>query len=245
MKSLKPGPDCPDFCGPEDRCHTKALEGDVKFVSLIALFLAGVPAFADVFTLDSEFRGWITSTDVGDGTSSANNYYAGIDASFNNGEELRNWFEFDLSSVTGTVTSATLELASGTYLSSQPSETFQLTSLPSSFGFADLGTGTFYASQVYSSLDNSTTVAIALDAAAITDINAGGTFGMGGRLTSLVESIPGSQNEAIFDQISGFPSQAQLIVNTSGTGPVAPEPASLLLFATGLAAVQALRRARQ
>jgi len=218
------------------------------FAVLTAILLSCIPALADTFTLSTANRGWITSTGTSNGTSGANSYYTGIDFSYNAGAELRDWFSFDLSTVSGTITSATIQVASGTYIPYQTtSETLQLTSVAAQ-DFADLGTGTVYGTQVYSAAENAQTVTITLDAAAITALNnnAGGTFELGGRLTSLQQTAPGTANEAIFSTVSGDPAQVQLVLNTTGTGGGgqgnAPEPASMLLFITVLAAIPLLRK---
>jgi hypothetical protein len=225
-------------------------------ISFIALLLASLPGFADSLnTLPTEERGWIsclsdacTGAQSTNGTQDDNSYYAGIEESFGgDGAEFRNWFEFDLSSIGGTVTSATLQIDTGTYIPYETtSETYQLSSLPSAFGFNDLGTGAVYATQAYTAADDGVTLTITLDAAAIADIQAdeGGAFGLGGLITTLQQTIAGTADEAVFSSVNGDPTQVELNVYTSNSGPAAPEPASLPLFAAGLGAIWVLWRAQ-
>ena len=221
-----------------------------------AILLAGIPAFADVFTLQTGDRGWATSTGgfntVAGNPSPILNYFAGIDFSNNAGAELRNWFQFDLSTITGTVVSASLQIDTGTPIFYQTSsETFQLTSLPSTFNlsnpgnsFSGLGTGSVYATQDYNA-SSASTLTITLDSAAIADLNndlSVGTFGLSGRVTTLQQTAPGTADEALFTYGGGDPTNVELLVTTTTA---APEPASVFLFMAGLGALQMLRRNRQ
>ncbi len=71
--------------------------------------------------------------------------------------------------------------------------TYQITSIPSVFGFNDLGTGTVYGSRVYTAADGAnspahpegTSQSITLDVAGISAIVSNTTFGIGGRITTL------------------------------------------------------------
>ena len=210
---------------------------------ITSFLLAATPALGNVFTLDTLNRGWITAGGADNGNSVGNSYYAGIDFSSNAGLELRNWFQFDLSPVSGTVSSASLVIDTGHFNApgSVTSENYQLTSLGSSFGFADLGTAALYGSRVYTRTDALAIRTIALNASAISSIQSFGVFGLGGRLTTLLQS---TADEAIFSGISGSPSNVQLVVTTSDQAGT-PEPASVLFVLSGLAVITRLRRVRQ
>ena len=212
----------------------------MRRLSFVFLIIGALPAAGATFTFDSLNRGWIVSDGSANNGQSGNSYFAGIDATDHSGLELRDWFTFDVSTLTGTVQSATLRLETGTV--KEPlaitSETYQVTSIPVSFGFADLGTGGFYGCRVYNASDSLTTQAIDLNSDAFGLIGSGGTFSLGGRITTLTQA---AVDEAVFTGISGDPANVQLIVVTSdvvGT----PEPATCLLGLTGLAAILLRRR---
>ncbi len=130
-----------------------------------------------------------------------------------------------------------------TSLSQSPNITYQLTSLGGTCGFADLGTGTFYGSRAYSADDSFELRSIALNQAAMNAIAAasGGSFFLGGRISFTVTFGAEEPNQLIFGGSDGPP---QLIINYSeGGGPAeTPEPASILLVATGLLGVAARSR---
>ena len=113
---------------------------------------------------------------------------------------LRNFFTFDLSSLTGTVVSARLEVVRYFYDSPDDSETLGLfdvstdaATLNNNTGtsatiFNDLGTGVSYGTFVVNRYTHSSTETLifSLNAAAIADINAAsGFFSIGGSLQSL------------------------------------------------------------
>ncbi len=166
--------------------------------STVILCLPAAPQTAT--TLTATDSGWFDS----DGSSVAyaanphfGNYAVGWDpVDFSDAVALRDFFVFDLTGVSGTIVSATLNLympapspdqtGSG-YLSYEPSEPYQLTSTSTSIAnltgiyttgssiglaiFKTLGTGTVFASTTVSAADEGTTVTIALNAAALTFLN--------------------------------------------------------------------------
>jgi hypothetical protein len=119
--------------------------------------------------------------------------------------EFRDFFTFAIPQLDGPVISAILKLSSaGVSTVDSPSMIYQITSIPSMFGFNDLGTGTFYGSRVYTAADGANSPAhpegtdqsIILDAAGIAAIISNTTFGIGGRITTIG---PNPTNEFIFD----------------------------------------------
>lgn len=171
----------------------------------IALLLLGaLPGLAGTIVLTDDSRGWVTpnpapppgGVTTGDappnnGTSAGNSYAAGLSLGFG---QFRDWFEFDIPSLPGLVTSATLSLdqPAGTVAVGIPSSTvghfgpqttYTLYGLPSiPTGFSDFLNGSVYGSATLDSTSNGTVVDIALDAAAIDAIAAAGgdVFLLGG-----------------------------------------------------------------
>jgi len=160
------------------------------------------------------------------------------------GDTLRDFFTFDLSSLTSSdvVTSATLKLMHGTDSSNLPSgpETIEFfhvstdaATLNNNVGtsaaiFNDLGTGTSFGSfDVPTGVSASTIDSFAFNASAISTINAskGGFFSVGGDLTSQDGS------DFLFRISDGA---QQLVLNVESTSPAVPEPSSLVLFSLGL-----------
>src|SRR5690606_6871505 len=121
--------------------------------------------------------------------------------------ERRSFFVFDLSSVTGTIGSATLRLFNPFlspflpgYVSPDPAELLNIydvsppadvvrQGLAGTSGFADLGGGTLFGSRLVSAADNGTIVEITLNSAAIAALNAAtGLFALGGALGTIDSS---------------------------------------------------------
>ena len=158
--------------------------------------------------------------------------------------EARSFFVFDLSGVTGTITAATLRLATNpsfsAYISPDPSETFALfdvatpiaTLTGGSGGFADLGTGTVLGTFLANSSIGSQ-VDINLDASGLTYLNAaiGGSTALGGALTTLAS---GGSNEIVFNATDASFTR-QLILTTTTTAPTGvPEPSTWAMLSLGL-----------
>ena len=215
----------------------------LSFVACAALIGAG-SAYADTFTLNSTSFGWWDST--GAHTASNTNYGTGDNAS---NVDHRSFFVFDLSGVSGTITSATLRIFSAFYGSPDPTETLSIfdvsTPIPTLIAngtgqvgiYDDLGSGTLLGSTSVSPANNNANVSITLNSATLTALQAGlgSNFAFGGAITTL--SRPGL-TEGVFFFTTNLTGTRQLIVET------VPEPTSLLLLASGLAAI-AMVRARK
>ena len=210
-------------------------------VSLATLVGAGA---AYGTTIDATDRGHYE--DDGDHDSANTNYIVGEVPT--GSVQYHNFFVFDLSSVSGTITSAELRLLNppGGFASSDATETYEVFDVSTSSGtltgggaglvavYADLAGGTMYASQVVSAADNGTTIVIPLNAAALSDLNAAsGLFAFGGVLTT---TVVGGANEFLFG-LTGSPStlaDTQLVVTTDEVNAV-PEPSAYALGLLGLA----------
>jgi hypothetical protein len=162
----------------------------------------------------------------------------------------RNFFVFDLSSVSGPITGATLRLENPVagYLSADASETYTVFDVTSSIadvtsGFAnvavytDLGTGIAYGSTSATAASNGTVLDIALNPEALAFLNgSSGQIALGGALTTLAL---GSTNELLFAGSTNSLVRELVLI----TDPI-PEPATIVLMTAGLGALMLVRRAR-
>jgi hypothetical protein len=215
----------------------------MKRLLSVLLFSLSLAPFAPAAQLiDASARGWVCTTTFGcsnnNGANPANNSLAG----FVQGEgQFRDWFEFDIATLTGSLVSATLNLDEpagpppGHLGGSLTYTVYGLAGQP--MVFTDVTTTNPFGSVGTSSADNGTTISITLDSAALADIVAhqGGHIFIGG-----VDS--GENNTTIAGDFvgTGAGNVTSLSLNTA---PV-PEPASIsLLFAPLLiGSLVALRR---
>lgn len=175
----------------------------VCVILLACLFLHVVTSLASAATLNLPAidRGWYN---IGaKHTPSNTNYVVGGSQGNNPNDpayvEIRNFFVFDLASVTSPVVSAKLALSlpSDGYVSGDPSETYELHDVATSLvpllngtggiaAFTDLGDGAVYGSRTFTRADVGTIVEIPLSAAAITAMNnSHSRFAIGGKLTTI------------------------------------------------------------
>jgi hypothetical protein len=222
-------------------------------VSSIALMSSVTAAGAATIEIDALDTGAYRSS--GFHNSTIENYITGLFT----GEEYRSFFVFDLTSVSDTITSATLNLYNPGaepcclgYVSPDPTETFTLKDVSTPLGalvatgtdvgiFNDLGTGTTFGEYTASAADNGTTISVALNAAGIDALNAaaGGSIAFGGVLTTL----GGAASEYLFgfSTATFVEDDVRRLTLTVVPEPV-PEPASLLLLGLGITALAVRRR---
>ncbi|MFM6818538.1 MAG: Calx-beta domain-containing protein [Dolichospermum sp.] len=179
-------------------------------------------------TLNAADTGWYDSTGFHGPTNP--NYHAGDE---NVSPRItRNWFTFNLPTLTAPIISAQLRVNTYDYDSPQISETYELrdvtTAVPTLTAggsgrtaiYADLGDGAIYGSQNYQNTDDYGTSTITLNAAAISALTArsGQAFAFGGLLTTLDTLI---NQEYVFGfSNSVVPADVQLILNTGTATPV-------------------------
>jgi hypothetical protein len=225
--------------------------------ALVAALSVSATASAATLTIDAVSRGAYKGDtgEFGTGFSGqpGGNYLTGWFADFPpNQYELRSFFVFDLSAITDPIVSATFVATVGLVRLPDGSETLSLFDISSSLdavtnntggiaAFNDFGSGTSYGSRAFTPADAGflLPVAIGLNAAAISDLNAAsGLFGIGGALTSIV----GVDSQLVFGSTGPSDSLSRLVLETA---PQVPEPSSLVLLGTCVAALALRRRRRQ
>jgi Tol biopolymer transport system component len=183
------------------------------------------------FTPGVRNQGWWNWNPNGVNQDHNDNYFVGV--SDEDEGEYRNFFTFDLSSLTGQVISARLEITRFGYGSPDPSETLGLfdvstdaRTLNNNVGvsaaiFEDLGTGTSYGTvEVSRSGEPADVLSVPLNAAAVADINAaaGGFFSIGGRLLSA------EPHQTLFANSDDEGGVQRLVVETVRAGGAAASP---------------------
>jgi hypothetical protein len=161
---------------------------------------------------------------------------------------FRNFFVFDLSAVSDTIVSATLQLNTGAVVTDG---TYTLYDVQTDIAtlraggsglsdvYADLGAGTAYGSINLLSTQDNAIVNIGLNTSAIAGLNAArdGLFALGGNYVSPFSAF-GNISTNSFDWLAS--ATRQLVLETHAV----PEPSSLLLLGSGLVILLTLFRKR-
>ncbi len=212
----------------------------LRLASSATLFGLIIPCAGATLTLDAVDSGNYRANGIH--AQAIENHLTGL---FNQ-VEYRSFFVFDLSSIAGTVNSATLRLFNPEvseflhgYVSPDPTETLNIYDVTTSAasitgntaglaGFADLGSGTLFGTTTVSVADNGFVVEIALNASAVSALDGGsGLFVLGGALST----VSGTEDQHVF----GFSTAAfvadhtrQLVLDvTPDPGSEIPEPSAV------------------
>lgn len=223
-------------------CPTQLLLGALSFA-------LSMGAQADT-TLYATGASWFSN--AGEHTQSSDNYAVGGGL---DGYTRNNYFLFDLSGVSGPITSATLRVYNPNasvsagfsygYTSSDPTETYAVfdvstaaADLAAGYGigslagqaiFSDLGSGPNFGTTTTSLADNGKFVEISLNASGLAALNAAyGMFALGGTITTLDALV---NKESLFASAylsSVTPNVPQLVISS------VPEPSGSALWMAGL-----------
>ncbi|MCZ8195826.1 MAG: S8 family serine peptidase, partial [Aquidulcibacter sp.] len=187
---------------------------------------------ATVSIADNDTGGTITLNAVDTGWYDSKGYHIPTNTNYIVGDSnalYRNWYAFNLPTLTAPIVSAQLRVNTWEYTSNDATETYQLqevtTAVPTLTAggsgltaiYADLGDGAIYGSRTYTNADDYQIRTIDLNAAAISALTAksGQAFAFGGLLTTL-DTL--SNEEYVFGfSNSVVPADVQLILNTGPT----------------------------
>jgi hypothetical protein len=197
-----------------------------------SLFVAPVQAFQ--ITINATDRGWYNA--AGARTVNNTNYFVGIEDGSQT--EYRNFFVFDLSNLTGTITKASLNLVNPAFGYSGPIAglTYNMsdvsTPIPALINgtggvnaFTDLGGGTTFGSRTVRQSIAGGLINIALNGSAISALNANsGLFAFGGAIANP------QPNQFIFAGSTFDLADTQLVLETQ---PVPAPPALVGTVLTG------------
>jgi hypothetical protein len=204
----------------------------IALLGLAVLWLAPA-ANASPTTLNFNSQGWVNSVGLGNGALNPNNAYTGNYA----GDRYNSWANFDLSSLSGPVVSAQLEVTTVSYPVGAGPYTLGIYDVSTSYedlqlfiggvaAYNDFMTGNLYAS---SSFGDGTVLTLTLSSAAVADLNAnlGGTFRVG--FTNLtLNGVPAQSGDNAL-----YTFNSVLIVNGDDRTPV-PESSPAILLGTGM-----------
>lgn len=219
------------------------------------LSAVAVPAAAATLTVDAHSRGCYKGAGstfcIGSGTATGNYFLGHVPGP----GEIRNYFSFDLGDLSGSVLDAALYLDtrgnSVDYISPDATETYALFDVADGSllgggmapaGFADLGSGVSYGSAMVTNAVIGTTLEIELNSAALAAIHtaAGGTFSIGGAITTLAGSVA---QESLFGSTNGSAYRTRLVLTVADQADTfaVPAPEVLAISGAGMIAFALIR----
>jgi hypothetical protein len=214
------------------------------------LLLMTAAARADLMDITASERGWVcTPADSSfcspgnNGADPGNNYVTELaqGISGNPDVKFRNWFEFAIPTLTGSLVSATLSLDDPQHLGGNFTyAVYGLSAQP--LAFSDVTTTNPFGSIGTTAASTGTTLTIALDAAALAAIVAdqGGNLFIGG-----IDSAENANPSGVLGDFLSSGATSHSVLNLTTSAPAVPEPSSWVLLGTLIALLtQSLRRRR-
>ncbi|MFM6550430.1 MAG: beta strand repeat-containing protein, partial [Microcystis panniformis] len=209
----------PGSLGTSTASGSPAGQGNGNLAASATVSIADDEPPLNTITLDAADTGWYDVTgyhDPGNTNYVVGDYY---------GSSWRNWFTFNLPTLTAPIISAQLKVNTYEFSSEDAIETYELrdvtTAVPTLTAggsgltaiYTDLGDGAIYGSRNYENGDDYQFRTIDLNAAAISALTAksGQAFALGGLLTTL-DTL--SNEEYVFGFSNGNVGDVQLILNT-------------------------------
>lgn len=198
----------------------------------LCIALGGFSAIAAPVTTDASGSGWCNSSNGCNNTNTSviNNHFAG-----NLGDLYHNWFAFNVPTLGGTVTSATLSIYNNASNNGSSLTALYQVFQSAGFTYGNLVGGTALGSilEIDANAVDNGYVDILLNAAALGLLNSaqGGQFVFGGS---------NDNGHELFGYNGGTP-LARLTLDTSSNTNV-PEPGSLALLGLGLVGLAAMRK---
>jgi hypothetical protein len=194
---------------------------------------------SQTITVTAFNRGYITSSNAGYIPSATANYLVG---SYNS-DEYRNFYQFNLPTILGTITHADVVIGTeGVGLHQYSPLIYSITTNNNSLSFKNLGNGTFLGSQSYIPTDYTSVKTIALDPYQLSlAILPGSALTLSGRVTSPTNFGAAAPEEIIFGGSQGNGVFGKAKIQLDLTILTVPESSQQMLTLIGLALICLIR----